>query len=295
MHHLGKIVEVQTEDGLRLHGFLQTATATKIETDLVDRPFAWIIVHGVAGNFYNSSLLASIADSLLAIGHDVLRINTRGRDPIAYIASAGGSSRIGAAYESIADCKLDLSAWIARLRGSGYQRVGLLGHSLGAIKAVVYASEPDSMSIEGLVCLSPPRLETGVLSTDAKYSAGYAENLQRATECVQQGKPETLLAVRFPQPMLISAATFLDKYGQDDLYDFVRLAARITVPSLWCFGDLEVRGDRASFRNSDQALEQALKSTSGHTLAIVEQADHAYTLARPELQAVIARWISEKI
>jgi pimeloyl-ACP methyl ester carboxylesterase len=256
---------------------------------------AWIIVHGVAGNFYNSSMLASVAASLLEQGHDTCRINTRGRDPVAYFSTPGGNARVGAAYEMIADCLADIDSWVVFLRAKGYERIGLIGHSLGAVKAAYVAQKPGSIAIHGLICISPPRLAPSILSSDSRYGSTYADDLRQAEELVKTGKPERVLTIRYPQPMQISAATFLDKYGQTDRYDYVRMTSQISIPCLWCFGDQEVRGDRASFRDGDQALKAKIDGKDNHSVAIISNADHAYTQARDELNEVICRWISEKI
>jgi dienelactone hydrolase len=297
VQHLGRLVETQTPDGLRLHGFWQQARDATISmaTPSVSRPLGWIIVHGVAGNFYNSSMLASIAESLLERGHDTCRINTRGRDPVAYVATPGGNTRLGAAYEMISDCLPDIEAWIDFLRRKGYERIGLIGHSLGAVKAAHFARSQGSIGIHCLICISPPRLAPAILAKDSHYGLSYAEDLRTAEEKVAMGRPEALLTIRYPQPMLISAATFLDKYGRSDQYDYVQMADQISIPCLWCFGDQEVRGDRASFKNCDQALEAKVEGQANHSLAIISNADHGYTQARAELNTVICRWISEKI
>jgi len=294
MQRPGRLVEVQTDDGLRLNGFWQL-TSEELACDQSSRRFAWIVVHGVAGNFYNSSLLASISESLLDLGHDTLRINTRGRDPIAYLATPAGNTRIGAAYEMIADSRLDLMAWHVWLRSQGYSRIGLLGHSLGAIKAALVASEALANAIDALVCVSPPRLAPEILRSDRKYAQRYLEDLENARELTADGKPETLLSIRFPQPMLISAATFLDKYGRDDPYDYIKMAERINQPSLWCFGLEEIEGPRASFRHCDKALQSVIEGTDNHTLRVIPNADHAYTRARSELNATVSEWVAKKI
>ncbi len=294
MQRTGRLVEVQTTDGLRLNGFWQTA-CDENATDLSSRPFAWIVVHGVAGNFYNSSLLGTLSESLLQIGHDALRINTRGRDPIAYIATGGGNTRMGAAYEMIADSRFDLAAWIDWMRNLGYQRIGLLGHSLGAIKVALMASEDQASPVDALICLSPPRLVPEILRGDPKYARRYSEDLEAAHLLVADGKPESLLSIRFPQPMLISAATFLDKYGRVDPYDYMKMASEIQLPTLWCFGAEEVEGPRASFRQCDVALRSVIEGTLNHTLRVIPNADHAYTRARSDLKSTVCQWIAEKI
>ena len=205
------------------------------------------------------------------------------------------AARLGAAYEMVDDCQADLAAWVGLLQSLGYRQIGLLGHSLGAVKAAFYACHRGLGAIDRLVCISPPRLVPEILASDARYASNYAQDLQQAKECMAIGKPESLLTIRYPQPMLISAATFLDKYGRSDQHDYVRMAGQIAVPSLWCFGEKEIRGHRASFRNADQVLMEAVAGMNQHQVRVIANADHAYSHAQAELSSVIGRWISEKI
>src|SRR5687767_4051764 len=92
--------QVQTEDGITLHGALRRPEprgATPGGVDLV------IMHHGVGGNFYNLHFFDPMGDRLLQAGYAVLRANNRGHD-LAYNSPAG---RLGAAFESVDDCRKD--------------------------------------------------------------------------------------------------------------------------------------------------------------------------------------------
>ena len=98
----------------------------------------------------------------------------RGRDPIAYFATPGGSTRVGAAYEMVSDCQSDIATWVDLLKKQGYRRLGLIGHSLGAVKAAFYACNA-SVDIDLLDLYFAPKACVGeVLASDAKYSSNYA-------------------------------------------------------------------------------------------------------------------------
>ena len=74
----------------------------------------------------------------------MLRVNTRGHDPVSTAATARGGRRQGAAYEAVDDCRHDVAAWLDWLRPRAGPRVGLLGHSMGAVKCLYApAQEPD--------------------------------------------------------------------------------------------------------------------------------------------------------
>ena len=74
-----------------------------------------------------------------------------------------GVRRLGSAYERVEQCLEDLDAWLV-WADERYQRVILLGHSLGAIKALYYQvhRSPQSLqtlpSLRQVIAISPPRL-----------------------------------------------------------------------------------------------------------------------------------------
>jgi pimeloyl-ACP methyl ester carboxylesterase len=284
----GYIVETLTPDGLRLKGFWQCATQSATQSRAL-----WILVHGVCGNFYDSSLLSAIASSIFESGRDTVRINTRGHDPVAYIPTGSTNTRIGAAYEMIADAKLDLEAWLVWGQKSGYQKIGLLGHSLGAIKIALFSASRSDPSLKGAIGISPPKLNCHVLSHDDAYGSVFAEQCRQAKELVGSGKPEGLMTVRYPQPMLISAATFLDKYGSD-LYDYSHFIKNIGYPCLWTFGRREVNGTPPSFRGCDRELSDRLANLTQHEVTTIDDADHNYTRGRTVLTAKIRKWMDDQ-
>ena len=60
--------------------------------------------------------------------------------------TARGGLRLGAAYETVDDCRFDLLAWVAWLRQHVGPRVALAGHSLGAVKCL-YAAAHDLATV----------------------------------------------------------------------------------------------------------------------------------------------------
>ncbi|MFN6137874.1 MAG: hypothetical protein ACK480_05130, partial [Planctomycetota bacterium] len=100
---LGRLVDVQTQDGIKLHGFLTSANA--------DRRWIWLVVHGVNGNFYGSTLLSELGQCVQMLGHDALLVNTRGHD-LATFGSADYPARMGSMFETISDGQIDLVTWI---------------------------------------------------------------------------------------------------------------------------------------------------------------------------------------
>ena len=91
-----------------------------------------ILHHGVGGNFYNPGFIDRMADQFLERGCAVLRVNNRGHD-LAYNSPAG---RLGSAFETVDDCRHDWTAWTDLAAKREYGRIGVWGHSLGAVKTI---------------------------------------------------------------------------------------------------------------------------------------------------------------
>jgi pimeloyl-ACP methyl ester carboxylesterase len=224
---------------------------------------------------------------------------------MAYFAVGSAYSRCGAAYETIADGVTDIAAWVQAAQREGYEAINLLGHSLGAVKSLLYASQFDAGALAGgqrqglsrLVLLSPPRLQYDTLKNDSKYAVAYAENLTDARKLCDSGKPEALITIRYPQPMIVSAGTYLDKYGPASLYDYHSLMSKTACPTLWVFGEHEVRGPRASFRDADKILHEAFQATLGLTqeIKVVSGGDHAYTGVRDLLCESVIDWTNATV
>jgi len=281
---LGTLVQTTTSDGVRLHGFL---------TAHPDTQSAWVLVHGVNSNFYSSSLLLDLAQRLGDSQTAVLLVNTRGHDILSF-NSGPAPVRTGSQIENIHASQLDLDAWFQFLNRAGFERVKLLGHSLGSLKSILWSLK-GNRSLNALVAVSPPRLNTKLLLADPEKGSIFQEHLRAAMEKLDAGDPEFVLKVRFPLPMWISASAYLDKYGSGDDYDYLVMLQELRIPTLWTFGQYEVEGGSASFRNADVALRNILSSDSAgcekHSVCVVPNADHSYRGVTAQLADCISDWV----
>ena len=266
------LVQTTTRDGVRLDGMLQTPSIAS--TWPVD---GLCFVHGTGGNFYASTLFDAIAERCLHHGCAVLRVNTRGHDGISNAVTAKGGRRLGAAYEVVDDCRHDLLAWIDFLKGRVGPRVGLLGHSLGAVKCVYALAHEDALTVERVIAVSPPRLSYSWFCSNPE-GAAFLDTYQRADSLVQAGQPTMLLDVQLPLPFAISAAGYVEKYGPDERYNYLRFLAGVRCPVLLTLGAIEVAGNMA-FRGAADAIAE-LGTRVGHVkVATIAGADHFYSQA----------------
>ena len=276
------LVQTTTRDGVRLDGGLwSSAGPPTVGLDAV------AVVHGTGGNFYASTLFDELTARLRPLGVAVLRVNTRGHDGISTAVTAKGGRRLGAAYEVVDDCRHDVAAWVDWLRQQGYARVGLVGHSLGAVKCL-YALAHDPLDVRGVVAISPPRLSYTWFCSSPE-AADFLATYQEAERLAEAGKPTALLDVTKPLPFVITAAGYVEKYGPDERYNYLRFAAGVRVPTLFTFGSVEAANNMA-FRAAAEAV--AGLGRANLAVATIDGADHFYTGVRPALLDRIAAWLS---
>jgi pimeloyl-ACP methyl ester carboxylesterase len=278
-----ELVQTTTRDGVRLDGMFRSAPAAWAGVD------AFCLVHGTGGNFYSSSLFDAFAERLLARGCGVLCVNTRGHDGISNAQTARGGRRLGAAYEVVDDCRHDLAAWLEWLRGRAGPRVGLLGHSLGAVKCLYTLAQEPQLGAAAVIAVSPPRLSYSTFCSGPE-AAEFLATYHRAEELVQAGQPAALLDVRLPLPFVITAAGYVEKYGPDERYNFLHFVAGVPCPTLVTLGAVEVENNMA-FRGVPEALGELGARYPRLQVVTIPGADHFYTGARPALLERVEVWL----
>jgi pimeloyl-ACP methyl ester carboxylesterase len=279
--------QVLTADGMSLDGAFTRSDAPELSNLPVD---AFLLVHGTGSNFYAAGVLESFARQATETGHAVLRVNTRGHDGVSSISGTRGSVPGGAAYETISDCRHDLHAWLDDLVSLGYFRIGLVGHSMGAVKSILTMATQPHSAVRCLVGLSPPRFHHAQLMADSRseaFRADYAYAVQR----VDEGRPEELMAVQQPLPMLLTAAGFLAKYGPHDDYDVISHLPQVSLPTLIVVGSGSVEHSPA-FVNLPGAVLGIAETNECLSLEIVEGANTGYSGHLDVPFERVQRWLS---
>ncbi|MBI1830920.1 MAG: alpha/beta fold hydrolase [Planctomycetes bacterium] len=282
------LVQTTTRDGVRLDGMLQMPAV----------PSAWpidgvVCVHGTGGNFYASTLFDEFGQRCLTRGCAVLRVNTRGHDGVSNAVTAKGGRRLGAAYEVVDDCRHDLTAWIEFLKERVGPRVGLVGHSLGAVKCLYALANKPNLHVGCVVAISPPRLSYSWFCESPEGPA-FLETYHRADALMQAGQPAALLDVKLPLPFVITAAGYVEKYGPDERYNYLRFASSVRCPVLVTLGELEV-ADNMAFRETPPALAELAKKRPSLSVVTIPGANHFYAEAREPLLAAIDEWLSRPL
>lgn len=227
-----ELVRVTTEDQLWLDGAWYRPAVPLPSTSPID---ACLLVHGTGSNFYAPGALESFAEQAQSVGIAAVRMNTRGHDGICSIAGAKRAIRGGATYEHVAECVLDLHAWIELLVSQGNSRIALVGHSMGGVKSAYTLAHRFHPAVRALVMISSPRFNHAWFMAHPTADA-FRDAFRRARLAVDEGRPEELIPMTQPMPFLATAAGILDKYGPDDHYDWSRLLPLVLCPVLYVLG-----------------------------------------------------------
>lgn len=286
-----ELVRTRTVDGLRLDGALQVtlrtpqAASDAVESDRssVD---AVLLLPGVGGNFYGSTLLQTLATELLGCGISVLRANTRGHDGVTTIATLQGSRLQGAAYEIVDECRHDLEAWIQFLVHRGFRRIGLVGHSLGAIKILYSQAYQPHAAVARLVAISPPRLAYSRFLQGTEQ-ASFEQSLNMAKRWITQLQPQMLFQSSFPFPIVLSAQTFMDKYGPEERYNLLKFVTQIAAPLSFVYGEVELSQASSSFLGIKDDLFSLAWRFGEPGWQLVTGANHFFTGRLAELAATV--------
>ena len=246
--------------------------------------------HGVGGNFYGTRFYDELERLLLAQGYAVIRANNRGHD-LMYNSPKG---RLGAAYEDVDDCRRDWRAWIDFAEREGYGSVMLIGHSLGAVKTIHYLANEEDRRVQCAVAISPPRF----CFEDYKAKPGgerFIEYYERAMAMVNSGNAGGLLEVDIPTNVVLSARTYVDKYGPADRYDIIRHLRNTRLPILVTIGSEEDIGlaspEFFAFGGLTQVLQGLSRELAQLSFELIQGADHMYTTRAVELWAAIYSWL----
>lgn len=286
----GELVFTTTEDFVRLHGFYSAASVPPATSSSVGSVDAAVILHGLGGNFYSSRLLIHFAETLRKLGISIVIVNTRGHDMINTSTWSGRSQSVGSALENVGHAKFDVSAWVDFMVKRGHHNVLVFGHSLGAIKSLYSQAYQPHPSVKSIICLSATRLSYRQLIASPRGQL-FRETIARCESLIAEGRPDDPIHVPFPFPTWMTPQCYLDKYGPEETYNWLRFVERVSVPTLLLFGQKELDLDPA-FDGVRAELEALRLKWLPLTIEIVDEADHFYTSRFEAVEDLLRRWLT---
>ncbi len=281
---LCELVHTRTPDLARLDGALyRTASPRHTRLD------GALLFSGLAGNFYSSRLMHSIARHLLESGLDVLLANTRGHDGINWISIGGRTEAQGAAFEMVDDCRHDVAGWVRFLAQRGLEKIAIVGHSLGAIKALYAQAHQPQPAVKCIAAMSASRLNYDQFQQS--FAADRFKHwFESATQLVQAGKGRQLMRVDFPFPAFIAADAYRDKYGPPSRYDWTQFIDRVHLPVLLVFGATELQSN-AAFLGIMSSVDDLRNKCPQLQSQVVPGADHFYVGRRQVVSKLVCQWL----
>ena len=266
-----ELIHTYTEDGLLLEGVRYPARA-----DLTI-----VYTHGLTSTVFRQTHVR-VARGLQNAGYAVVAGNNRGTALATPLLQRSGPRVLGGSwFERIEDAVTDIRAWMDVAAASGAKRIVLLGHSLGAIKAIRYAAETRDARLAGLVLASPP-LRGFSRPPDPALVA-------RASRAVDEGRAQELIdldaaGVAFGR---LSAATVLSWASIGDIAPRLRSTDH---PVLAIFGTEEADiGGQAELDRIAELLPGRFTGT------MIAGADHTYDGHEAEAAELIAGWIGSVV
>jgi alpha-beta hydrolase superfamily lysophospholipase len=276
------LISVVNEEGLRLDGAFYAPAGSGGNGGPVD---AMLIIHGSRGNFCDPAT-ASMAADLSARGYACLALNTNAHDTMWY--NPAGQDFKGNAFEVLENTMADLRAGVDHLWERGYRRIGLLGHSMGAVRVSYYAATQEDPRVAAIVPVSPVRLSYSYY-LESNDAAEFRANVETAQRLIDQDEPDGVFRVGFPIPQYFSAASYLDKHGPAEKYNLVRLADRIRVQILTLNGSRETH---TRLRNMAQDLAAAAVNSPRAATLMIEEGEHSLVNRTSEASAAVLEWLA---
>jgi pimeloyl-ACP methyl ester carboxylesterase len=250
----------------RLHG---------IET-WPDQPRGLLIhLHGTWGNFYANSLVEEVAKAALSEGWGFASVNLPGHDETAM-------------DESLEDSSTAVTQWIELLNPRGLPVV-IQGHSLGALKAINFASNSPrihALRVKSLFLLSAFDC-VGFYLRETKIS-------DKDFSAMPPGEivPESVFGYWLLRWAMLDRLTTVD--GEWDLFrsrllnpDELLGSIRLTIPAFFAIGSL----DFAAVPSSSEVAATVRENRAFTEAVVIPDASHSFAGKETTLAANIARWL----
>ena len=132
--------------------------------------------------------------------------------------------------------------WLTQRAGP---RVGLIGHSLGAVKCLYALAQEPRLAVACVIAVSPPRLSYSWFCSGPRRCRSSTIIHGPRRSFGRTGRAGPALDVKLPLPFVITAAGYVEKYGPDERYNYLRFMRSVPCPALVSFGATEVENNMA--------------------------------------------------
>ena len=199
------IIETYTKDEIYLSG-LEYKSNKKEE--------CYLFIPGLGGNYLDNRFICEIANTIYMNNMNIVIANTRGSFNLNYShpnSQNGYPKEIGLFTEMFDDCIYDIDAWIEKLKELGYNKITLIGHSVGNNKIIYYYNQIKNNKISDIIMISPSDYAYRM-----KHKPEYNDILNKALENCKNNKEKELLHFDFYYKYSYSMADFLTNNNLDN-------------------------------------------------------------------------------
>ncbi len=239
-------------------------------------------LHGRSMSFY-VGVQRFAAAALVAAGYDVLAMNRRSAGVAGIRDSFTG---VGDAWTLWREHRMDVEAAVRHLRGQGYRRIVMAGHSQGGLLAADHAvKDPDAA---GLILASPGSMHRGLPS--AFPEAGRGDMAQWGRAMVAEGRGKELMLLPM-WPWIMSAESVVDPLRPGATTPLDELLARYRGPLLVFCGAAGhdarlLPGARAAYERSPSPAKR---------LEVLEGCDHFYVGFEDRVVDLLKEWLAKHV
>jgi pimeloyl-ACP methyl ester carboxylesterase len=260
---LAELITLHTSDNLTHFGALYGPARGR------RRDLAVVLVHGMTGSFVGE-IESALPPMLARAGYACLVANNRGHE------------FYGTATELFAGVVPDVGAALDFIAGRGFERIALVGHSRGGVKAAYAMAQRPDPRVVALGLLSPAASVSGIARQIGPLFGGRRWQA-RARALVEEGRGDTILSCS-QWPYMLSAASLLDGFNAkgDDVSANLK---SIRLPVFAACGEKEIDWCTVVAR-------LAADPPPGYTVHVIPRADHVYTGEEAELARRLIAWLS---
>ena len=269
-----KVLEIPTKRGSVLSGVLFPAE----KTDTVV-----IAITGIHGNFYSNPFYYNIGDTLSANGIDFIYAQTNDAfgEIETYNINTGNKELIGSWNERFEYTDEDICAYLDFAEKSGYKKIILAGHSLGANKVIYYLSRHNDERVNKFILLSPANLTYMMKNVSATEKA-------IIHKMVQYGKGDDMLPFYFMGWVTCIANTandwlsgMLNNVHVEKDGDFAQIE-KITHTGAMIIGTYDnfTYGDPSGFLKN---INDHMPTSKENELIFIEKTGHTYQMKHQEV------------
>jgi|SRR3989344_4351063 len=293
------LVQIKTEDGLTLPGYLYESSGSKK---------AAIYLHGNGSSsvFYKDDLKEEQVRALNEKKISYLLFNNRGAHYIKKldVEDKNGNverRRFGMAYEKIKDCIQDIDGAIKYLEGRGYNEFYLIGESTGANKICVYHYYKTKNKVSKYIMLSGGD-DTGIYYNELSKKRFY-KLLKEAKDKIRKRKGEEIICELLPEE-IFSYIGFYDIANPDGDYNcfpFLEVMKNIKLSKKKLFRHFKsidkptivIYGEKDEYAWGDvpKIVNILKKQKPEFEYKIIREADHSFSKHQIELSKTMANWL----